>query len=136
MENIVFDTNALISAHLIKKSVSAQALDKTLRLGTLVFSDAPFSEFSEVLYRTKLDRYFAEGERDEIATSRSFLSQKIKPTLKIKVSRDLKDDVFLELALEANARCLVSGDPHLLDLHPFRSITIMGAADFLQNFRS
>jgi len=52
----IFDTNALISAHLLGKSVSAEALNKALRIGSLVFSNRTLSEFAEDLYREKLDR--------------------------------------------------------------------------------
>jgi len=53
--------------------MSANALDKALRIGRLVFSEATFTEFAEILYRQKLDKYFAEGERDEILTALSIL---------------------------------------------------------------
>ncbi|WP_373492981.1 putative toxin-antitoxin system toxin component, PIN family [Aquiflexum sp.] len=130
----VFDTNALISAHLLGKSVSAEALNRALKRGSLVFSDRTLSEFAEVLYRAKLDRYFVEGEREKILNIITYKSKIIKPSAKVKVCRDPKDDMFLELALSANAACIISGDPHLLEMHPFRGIPIMNAADFLNNF--
>ena len=130
----VFDTNALISAHLIRKSVSAEALDKALNIGNLTFSDNTLTEFTEVLYRSKLDRYFTSGERDEILATLTFKSVRFIPTANIKASRDSSDDMFLELAVTAEAACLISGDPDLLVLHPFRGIPIMNATDFLQNF--
>ena len=45
--------------------------------------------------------------------------------------RDLKDNKFLELAVEAKAQCVITGDKDLLVLNPFRGIPILTPADFL-----
>jgi uncharacterized protein len=45
--------------------------------------------------------------------------------------RDPKDDKFLELAVNASADIIVTGDEDLLVLHPFRGISILRPADFL-----
>jgi len=47
---------------------------------------------------------------------------------------DPKDDKFLELAVAANASCLITGDKDLLALHPFRKISILNATDFIADF--
>jgi putative PIN family toxin of toxin-antitoxin system len=57
----------------------------------------------------------------------------VKPVETIAACRDRKDNIFLELALAADASYLISGDPDLLVLHPFRGIPIISASDFLQN---
>ncbi len=46
--------------------------------------------------------------------------------------RDPKDDKFLDLAVNGQATCLISGDADLLALHPFRGIAILTPAQFLQ----
>lgn len=51
-----------------------------------------------------------------------------------RASKDPKDGMFLQLAVDSNAACIISGDPHLLELHPFRGIPILNATDFLENF--
>jgi uncharacterized protein len=48
--------------------------------------------------------------------------------------RDPKDNKFLELAISANASCIITGDKDLLILHPFRNISILNAVDFINNF--
>ncbi len=45
---------------------------------------------------------------------------------------DPKDKKFLELAVAANAFCIVTGDKDLLAMHPFRNIAILSSSDFLQ----
>ncbi|MGF1639034.1 MAG: putative toxin-antitoxin system toxin component, PIN family, partial [Cyclobacteriaceae bacterium] len=122
----IFDTNALISAHLLKTSVNAEALKKALRIGKFVFSDVTFKEFAEVLYRKKLDKYFVEGEREEILSALTFKSSNLDPFVEIKVCRDPKVDMFLELAVSAKASCIITGDPHLLELHPAYRQAISG----------
>lgn len=52
----VFDTNALVSAALIQRSVSRQAFDYAFAHGTLLLSAATFAEFQEVLYRPRFDK--------------------------------------------------------------------------------
>ena len=74
----------------------------------------------------------------------AFLSEHSKPTLAYEAitdCRDPKDNKFLELAVSANASCIITGDKDLLILNPclpnrqaFRSIPILNAVDFLNNF--
>jgi len=49
----------------------------------------------------------------------------------IKACSDPKDNIFLELAVYGGATCIISGDEHLLKLHPFQGIPIMKPDDFL-----
>ncbi len=55
-------------------------------------------------------------------------------TEKITDCRDAKDNKFLELAVCVAADCIISGDGDLLDLHPFRGISILQSGDFLKQF--
>ena len=53
----VFDTTTLVSALLFANSMPAQAVQKAQMLGFLVCSDATYIELSEVIMRSKFDRY-------------------------------------------------------------------------------
>ena len=53
-------------------------------------------------------------------------------TQQIFVCRDYKDNMFLSLAVSAQANCIVSGDKDLLTLHPFNEIPILTPAGFLK----
>ncbi len=59
----VFDTNVIVSALLLKKSVSRQAFDKALVEGKLIISLATINELNEVLKRKKFNKYVRENER-------------------------------------------------------------------------
>ena len=48
---------------------------------------------------------------------------------------DPKDNMFLALADTAQAELLVSSDPHLVDMHPWRNIPILPPAAFLVGIR-
>jgi predicted nucleic acid-binding protein len=59
----IFDTNSLISAFLIKTSVSRQAFDKALDYYQILISNETAAEFDDVSRRGKFKSYLKEGER-------------------------------------------------------------------------
>ena len=134
-KRFVFDTNALISAALIPKSVNGLALKHAVKTGTIVVSEPVLHEFTEVLFRKKFDKYFInDEERIEAIKQLEGNAMWYFPVITITACRDPKDNKFLELALTAKAACIVSGDEDLLTLHPFHNIPILKAAVFLQQF--
>ncbi len=56
----------------------------------------------------------------------------LEPTEGVRACRDARDDKFLELAVSGCASCIITGDADLLALHPFRGMTIVTPAQFLQ----
>ncbi|HEV7378897.1 MAG TPA: putative toxin-antitoxin system toxin component, PIN family [Dyadobacter sp.] len=130
----VFDTNSLISAALSPNSTNAQALKRAEFLGEVVFSNATWNEFLNVLFRAKFDKYFSVAERKEIATRFIIRFRRIQVSITITECRDEKDNMILELAVTSKATCIISGDKDLLVLNPFRNIPILNAADFLNQF--
>jgi predicted nucleic acid-binding protein len=44
---------------------------------------------------------------------------------------DPKDDKFLNLAIDGRADVIISRDPDLLVLHPFRNILVLNPSDFI-----
>ena len=134
--HFVFDTNALISAALLKNSISAQAYDHAILTGSIVFSDPLLAEFIDVLFRKKLDKYFRnEEERLEPVLFLEENAKKFEILEKINASKDPKDNMILELAISSQASCIITGDKkHLLSLRPFRGIPILSPADFLKQF--
>jgi putative PIN family toxin of toxin-antitoxin system len=131
----VFDTNALISAALIKNSVNAIAFDHAITIGKLALSTPLLTEFTEVLLRPKFDRYFSSLEdRLKPIWQLEKLSISFNPVERITTSKDPDDNMILELAVAAKAKAIVSGDPHLLSINPFRGIPIVSASVFLKMF--
>jgi putative PIN family toxin of toxin-antitoxin system len=131
----MFDTNSLISASLIPTSINRQALDKAIDLGELAISNTTMEELIEVLFRKKFDKYFIDDEERFLFINKLEINSKIfSPSITINDCRDPKDNKFLELAISANASCLITGDKDLLVLHPFRGIPILNAVDFINKF--
>lgn len=132
----VFDTNSLISSVLSPHSTNADALKYALKIGEVILSNDTWKEFKEVIFRTKFDRYFTVEQRNEIL---AVLEKKVvyfETFSNFKACRDPKDDMFLHLAVDAKARCIVTGDPDLLALHPFEGISIITPGEFLEIFDS
>jgi uncharacterized protein len=127
----VCDANVIVSALLFEESAPGRAFGAALDQGGILLSADVFAEITEVLRRPKFDRYLTREERD------AFLKELLRQATLVEVSesitdcRDPKDNKYLELAVAGKARCLVSGDRDLLDLHPFRGIPIRTPQEFL-----
>jgi putative PIN family toxin of toxin-antitoxin system len=130
----VFDTNSLISAHLLPLSVTRKAFDIALENGIIAHSRETFSEFVEVFTRPKFDKYISLEDRLNAISIIELKSQLIEISVPVIACRDPKDDKFLALALSIKADCIITGDKDLLVLHPFREIPILTPADFLNSF--
>lgn len=127
----VFDTNAIISAVLLKRSVSRQAFDKALGEGELLVSVETIDELNQVLARADFAKYVTEDERLEFLAVLLREVTLVEITVHVGECRDPRDNKFLELAISGAAACIVSGDRDLLVLHPFRSISIVTPRGFL-----
>ena len=136
MKNKLFiiDTNTLISAFLFRYSNTRKAFDKAAETGKISVSLETYDEFSEVLWRSKFDKYLSSEKRILVLKEFKELVVFSKISESINISRDPKDNKFLELAISANASCLITGDKDLLILHPFRGIPILNAVDFINDF--
>jgi putative PIN family toxin of toxin-antitoxin system len=86
------------------------------------------------LIRPKFDKYISNESRLNAITAFTKTAQLINVSINIIICRDQKDNKFLELAVEAEAACIITGDKDLLVLNPFENIPIMSAADFLKIF--
>ena len=89
------------------------------------------SELNEVLGREKFDKYLTEEERELFLRSLLQNARLVNIREKVRVCRDPKDDMFLELAVSGAADYIVSGDDDLLALHPFRNVQILTPEAFL-----
>lgn len=132
----VFDTNVTISAVLLKTSVPREALDLARRLGKILMSWPTMAELQEVLARKRFDKYISENDRMLFLEALAREATIIDTNERITDCRDPKDNKFLEVAVDGNAACLVSGDKDLLTLNPFRGIPVLTPRDFLDRHSS
>ncbi len=133
IEIFVFDTNILISANLSPGSVNRKAYDRAREIGIPVYSNSTLTEFTETLLRPKFDKYISTYQRLQAVAAYKKRGQLIRVSVNIDLCRDPKDNKFLELAYEASAACIVTGDKDLLVLNPFENIPILTAAEFLES---
>ncbi len=131
----VFDTNVIVSALLLKRSLARQALDLALQIGDVLISQETLLELHTVLRRKGFQKYVTEEERTAFLVAFVREGRVVDITHTVQVCRDPKDDKFLALALSGNATCIVSGDKDLLVLHPFRGVQILTPRQFLEKWR-
>lgn len=124
----------LFSAALFSQSIPRQALGKALLMGFVLVSEPTTVELLAVLLRTKFDRYLQREKRELFLASLLQQTQLIAIVEAITTCRDVKDDKFLEVAVNGRATALVTGDDDLLVLHPYRGIAIVNPRDFLNQF--
>jgi putative PIN family toxin of toxin-antitoxin system len=137
MRKVVLDTNVLISG-MIASGYSASILDAARREEIkLVTSAHLLEEFSEVVSRRRIVRKYPQvAENSEVLLDflRAFAILTSGIPEPNPASRDRDDDFVLACALEENADCVVSGDPHLLDLNTYKSIPILTPREFVEKY--
>jgi putative PIN family toxin of toxin-antitoxin system len=129
----VLDTNVLVSA-LISPSGGSARLLLELRSGAfeLVVSPLLLAELREVLGRDKFRRYISEAEADayvELIRSEGVVRADPGPSQE-PLSADPDDESLIDLARDAGADALVTGDAHLLALRAV--IPAMTPVEFLE----
>ncbi len=113
---IVIDTNIFISAALSPNGTANQAVTKAIQEFTIVHSDETYQEIANRIYRAKFDKYISNERRAQFLSIIHSKSQFIKITSQIVICRDIDDNKFLELAIDSNAKFLITGDRDLLVL--------------------
>jgi putative PIN family toxin of toxin-antitoxin system len=98
----------------------------------LLFSDVTFDELSIVLKRPKFKKYLSSTDIKEFLELLTLHSHFVTPEENIEACRDQKDNIFLECAITKPVDYIVSGDPDLLVLNPFRNISIISPNEFLK----
>ena len=134
-ERIVIDTNVLISGLFSTTSTPALALENAITKAQLVATTETLRELIEKLLLPKFDRYVSRERRETLLQRVASLVEIIEVLQHVRLSRDPKDDKFLEAAVNGRANVIVTGDRDLLDLNPFRGIAIVTPADDLARER-
>jgi uncharacterized protein len=115
-EFIVIDTNILIGAALSPNGTAYQAFAQAVWRFTIVQSDRTYQEIAERIYKSKFDKYITNETRAQFLNIIKNSSQFIQKTSQITSCRDPDDNKFLELAIDSQAKFLLTGDKDLLTL--------------------
>lgn len=129
--NFVIDSNVLISAFVFNSKNPSEVLMRCLKKGKMVVSDEVLEEYKAKVLSEKFEPIIPLAKREHSLTLFIRVCEKVLISEKITDCRDTDDNKFLELAVAANAACIVTGDKDLLTLNPFRNILILTPADFL-----
>lgn len=88
--------------------------------------------------KAEVERILAEKfswPKDRVNEASSYLwtlARSINPQQSATDCIDPDDNRVLECALEAHAQAIVTGDNHLLKLHPYREVSILTPKQFLE----
>lgn len=128
---LVVDTNVFVSAALKESSWPGHTIRLIARYGGLLKSTATEEELLAVLQRPrfagKIAPFFVDGVRRMLAAAElAVISERLA------LCRDPGDDKFLELAINAEADLIVSGDDDLLSMGSVRDIPIVAPAPFVR----
>lgn len=113
---IVIDTNVLLSAALSANGTARKAVDKVYKKFKIAQSDETYQELNTRIYKRKFDKYISDEDRQDFLDIVKKYSQFIEIKSQINTCRDPDDNKFLELAKDANAEFLITGDQDLLSL--------------------
>ena len=130
---VVVDTNVFISSLLNTEGNPRKVIDLwRLEKITLCISKEILAEYFAVLGR------FGMSEEPEGAELVQLLQKRYNqfffaavPTISA-ISEDPADNKFIECAVAADAKLIISGDRHLLNLKLFKGIRILSPTEFLK----
>jgi hypothetical protein len=137
MRKVVLDTNVLVSG-VIASGYSASIVDAARREEIkLVTSAHLLEEFSVVISRRHIARKYPQAAKNAdvlLDFVRAFAILTTGIPSEDSLSPDRDDDFVLACALDGNADCIVSGDPHLLNLRTYKGIPILTPKEFVEKF--
>lgn len=128
---VVVDTNVFISAALKEKTPPEAAVHLAAESHLLLKSTITERELFVTLDRPRLAPLILPRFRDWLRELMA-AAELVEIAERITACRDPKDDKFLELAVAGRADLIVTGDADLLVLNPFRDISIVTPAAFVQ----
>jgi putative PIN family toxin of toxin-antitoxin system len=131
---IVLDTNIFISALLSVNSIPFQVMELVFAKHCLLRSEVTVNELKRVLFRKKFDRYITNEERYIFLAKFLTVAESIQIVKTFDVCRNVKDNCFLDLAVNGRANLIITGDDDLLTLNPFHEIEIIQPMAFLNRF--
>ena len=128
---IVLDSNVYISAALSiggnPRSILRLAEHGVLQVA---IADGITGEVERIL-RQKLG--WSQEKTDLWMSYVRSVTDRVQPSQRVSDCSDPDDNHILECALEAQAEIIVTGDNHLLQLHPYHGIKILTPRQFLES---
>lgn len=134
MTRAVFDTVVFVRALINPRGGCGRLVSELYDRYELVLSPAIMREILEVLRRPqivsktrRLGRMRWQRVLDLLA-----LAEVVEPRRTVAVSRDPKDNMFIEAAIEGGAAFVVSEDKDLLSLDGYEGLRILRCGEFME----
>ncbi|HMP99646.1 MAG TPA: putative toxin-antitoxin system toxin component, PIN family [Cyclobacteriaceae bacterium] len=137
MQKIVLDTNVLVSG-LIQTSFPYLIIHDLIieRKVLLCISKELFREYYLVLNRDKFSKYpDFKGRADLLLADIELIAQPYLPVNKVTVISDKDDNKLLELAEEANADYLITGNTTDFTMETYKGTKIVSPKVYWENYR-
>ena len=133
---VVLDANVLVSALLRFQNAPSAEICAAIRANQLILvtSKAILAEVQDVLSRDRLAiKYQLSPQKQRALVAEiQAVAYVVKTKMSISaVAADPDDNKILACAMKGKAAYIVTGDPHLLDLHGFHQIKIVTPRAFL-----
>ena len=135
---IIFDTNFYYSAigfdNLLYRLLVCMIKDDSKF--QQYSSPAIIQELTTKLYSSKFDQktknQIFQPQKDKFIELITKYCKIVTPTVEIKVCRDPKDDMFLELASTIGADYIITGDKDLLVIGGYQGVKIRKPSEFIE----
>jgi uncharacterized protein len=134
-KKIVIDTNVFISAIIGKYSYPYKIFDELIATAEvqICISQVILYEYKNVSEREKFKKYKGFSERAAaLLQSIEEIGIWIESTEQITKIKDDADNRFLELAIAAQAYCIVTGNINDFDFEEFKGVKILTPATFYE----
>lgn len=129
----IFDTSSLISAYVLAGSASSRALNLARKNGAIATTTVLFNEFAKSYRHYRFEKYLPLSKRNlAINIIKSQIS--FFPVKEASVYQHPATDQLLELAIAADASCIVTENKDLLALNPYEHVPIITPEQFLIYF--
>jgi putative PIN family toxin of toxin-antitoxin system len=125
-KTVILDTNVLISACLKTGSLPDLVFRHVLLHQKLALSKEVWAEYSEVLHRERFVSFAGFNQAAEaLLINLAHAGEWFEPSITIHKMYDPGDNKFLELAIEANADFLLTGNSKHFDFDAFQDTLIL-----------
>lgn len=128
------DTNVLISAGLTPGGTSRRVLDWIVGSGQILVSAETLAEFAtRFVLRAKFDRYASVETRSAFVAAVAAAAETVTVTTVVRVCADPDDDIFVALAVDGQADCILTGNTRDFPAE-VRGIPVLTLAAFVRNY--
>lgn len=131
---VVLDTNAFVSSFYGGKPREVINLWKRGKI-EICISEEILEEYLRVLSRGGAGKESLEELLDLLKTGEHLQFARIEKPYRV-VKKDPHDDKFIECAIAAGAKYIISGDRHLLEVKEFMGVKVVTPSEFLNAMSS